>query len=145
MKESLKSPAVEGIIVAVVKEKSPEGDMVWNVYLVNNKDQPIEGVLVSSNGYGVKEPTPEQQLEGAEKEEIKTSMLRHFLDELDARSFKKIEPITEEVFGIFNQYWVSFYEGNKMFDKKFIFAAESIREDHFTTIPLIGKKGVMIE
>jgi len=136
---------VQDIIVAVINEKNPEGDMVWNVYLINNKEVPIEGVLVSSNGYGNKQPTPEQQLEGAEEEEIKTSMLRHFLDEMNAKSFKKIEPITEEVFGIFNQYWVSFYENKKMFDKKFIFPAESISKDNFTTIPLIGKKGVMIE
>ncbi len=134
MKESLQSPIISGIIVSVVSELNNEGAKEWNVYLINNKDVDIEGVLVSSNGYGIKN-----------KEKVSTSMLRHFLDEMPAKSFKKIEPITDEVFGIFNQYWVSFYEDKKMYDKKFIFPAESIMEKNFTLIPVLGKMGVMIE
>ncbi len=133
MKKALLSPKVEDIIVAIVKELNPESEETWYVYMINNKDVMIEGVLVSSNGYGVR---------NAEK--VKTSMLRHFLDEMEPKTFKKIEPITEEVFGLFNQYWVSFYEDKKMYDKKFIFPAESISESNYTMIPLIGKMGIMI-
>ncbi|MFT4659998.1 MAG: hypothetical protein ACI8XB_000254 [Patiriisocius sp.] len=145
MKKDLIPNDVKDIIVAVVKELSTDKEMVWNVYLINKKPVQIEGVLVSSNGYGIKKATPEAKLDGAEDEKINTSMLRHFLDEVEANSFKKIEMITEEVFGIFNQYWVSFYEDKKMSDKKFIFPAESISEVNFTMIPVINLKGVMIE
>lgn len=134
MKESLLSPKVEDIIVAVAKDKTPDGDEGWYVFMINNKDVMIEGVLVSSNGYGMKND-----------EKVKTSMLRHFLDEMEPKSFKKVEAITEEVFGLFNQYWVSFYQDKKMYDKKFIFPAESISEKNYTMIPVLDKMGIMIQ
>ena len=51
----------------------------------------------------------------------------------------------EDVFALSNQYWLSFYIGEKLLDKKYIFLAGSIEEDNFTTIPLMEKRGVMIE
>jgi hypothetical protein len=55
-----------------------------------------------------------------------------------------IEPIQKEVFGLNNEYWVSFYIGSNIFDKKFIFLPESITEDNFIRIPFIDRPGVMI-
>lgn len=127
-------PTVENIAVAVVKEQNTEGETAWNVYLVNLKNEKIEGVLVSSNGYGI-----------YNGEDVKTSTLRHFLDVLQANSFKKIESIAENLFGINNEYWVSFFINNVMYDKKFIFLAETISDEYFTTIPVLNKKGVMIK
>ena len=90
---------VENIIVAVVPEMDEvTGSQIWNVYLVNLYDKKIEGVLVSSKGYGT--------LEGRD---VKTSDLRHFLDTVDAKGYSKIEPIMPDVFGLSNEYWVSFY------------------------------------
>lgn len=133
MKADIERPEVTEIGVAILKEKNEEGELVWNSYLINMKDHLIEGVLVSSKGYG--------NIEGEKRE---TSMLRHFLDELPGKSYRKIEPIIEEVFGLFNEYWVSFYDGGKMYDKKYIFVPEAITEENFTEIPLIRKKGVLI-
>ena len=56
----------------------------------------------------------------------------------------KIEPIMEEVFGLSNEYWVSFWVNDVMYDKKFVFVAESISERNMKEIPLLGEKGVMI-
>jgi hypothetical protein len=64
---------------------------------------------------------------------------------LEPKSFKKIEPILEDVFALTNEYWVSFYLDNKMFDKKFIFLAESIKVENCITVPVINKKGVLIK
>ena len=125
---------VEDIAVAIVKEKNEEDEEVWNVYFLNLKNEPVEGVLVSSNGYG--------ELEG---EKRKTSTLRHFLDVVDGRSFSKIEPIMENVFGLSNEYWVSFYYNRVMYDKKYVFLPDSIRKDNYTNIPLLNKKGIMIK
>ena len=124
---------VENVAIAVVREKNELDETVWNSYLINLKDQKIEGVLVTSTGYGE-----------LNKEKVKTSTLRHFLDEVEPMSFVKIEPIIEEVFGINNEYWLSFYLNKLMYDKRYVFLAESITEANFTTIPLINKKGVMI-
>jgi len=125
---------VENIALAVVPELSPEGDKVWNVYLINLKDETIEGVLVTSKGYGFKNG-----------EKVKTSTLRHFLDVVPPHEFAKVEPIVENVFGLNNEYWVSFYVNKVMFDKKYLFLPETINEEYFTHIPVIEKKGVMIK
>jgi hypothetical protein len=93
----------------------------------------LEKVLVSSRGYG--------ELEG---ETRKTSEMRHFLDTLEPLSWAKIERIVEDVFGLNNQYWLSFYIGSTLHDKKYIFLPDSIQEENFTEIPLMGMKGVMI-
>lgn len=124
---------VENIAMAVVREHNPEGDLVWNVYLVNLKEENIEGVLVTSKGYGFKQG-----------EKVKTSILRHFMEEVPAHSFVKIEPIMENLFGLNNEYWVSFYINKEIYDKKYLFLPETINEDFFTHIPFLEKEGVMI-
>lgn len=134
MKKDIIPPEVKDIAVAVVKEKNETSEEVWNVYMLNLKQVAIEGVLVTSTGYGL--------IQG---EGRKTSTLRHFLDTIPASSFAKIEPIMETVFGLNNEFWVSFYINKVMYDKKYIFLAESISETNCITIPLINKKGVMIK
>jgi hypothetical protein len=105
----------------------------WNVYLINLKQSQIEGVLVSSRGYGE-----------IENEKRASSELRHFLDKVNPQSFVKIEPIVEDVFFLNNEYWVSFFLDSKMYDKKFIFLPETIKQENFVNIPLLNKKGVLI-
>ena len=124
---------VENIAVAVVREKNDQGAMVWNVYLVNLYSEKIEGVLVSSKGYG-----------SYEGRDVKTTVLRHMIGDVDPQDYAKIEPIMTNVFGLSNEYWVSFYLNKKMYDKKYIFLPESIKEENLTTIPVLKKKGVMI-
>jgi hypothetical protein len=133
MKKDIIPPVVEDIALAIVKEQNELAEDVWNVYMLNLKKEPIEGVLVTSKGYG--------SING---EDVKTSTLRHFLDVIPAKGYARIEPIMEDLFGLSNEYWVSFYLDRVMYDKKYVFLAESIREDNFIPIPLIGKKGVMI-
>lgn len=134
MLKDIDIPKVEDVAVAIVPEVNKLGEEMWNVYLVNLKDTLIEGVLVSSRGYG--------SLNGESK---RTATFRHFLDVLDGRSFKKIEEIVPEVFGLNNEFWVSFYLNKKMYDKKYIFLPETISEEHFSTIPVLEKKGVLIK
>ena len=134
MKKDIHPPEVTDIAVAVIKEQNDKGEQEWNVYMLNLKDVPIEGVLVTSTGYGL--------LQG---EGRKTSTLRHFLDTIPAKGFAKIEPIVEDVFGLNNEYWVSFFIKKTMYDKKYIFLAESICENNCIQVPLIKKRGVMIK
>lgn len=134
MIRNVQIPTVTDVAVAVVKELNEEKEWVWSTYLINLKDVEIENVLVSSTGYG--EIKNEKRL---------TSTLRHFIGNVEAGSFVKIEPIMEELFAINNEYWVSFYINKEIFDKKFVFLAESICEENFTQIPILNKKGVMIK
>lgn len=122
----------EDIAVAVVPELV-EDQNGWMVYLVNLKNAAIENVLVSSQGYGE-----------IDNRNLRTSELRHYIEKLEAHKFSKIEPIIEDVFGLANEYWVSFYVNKTIYDKKFVFLPESINENNFVTIPFLNKKGVMI-
>ena len=70
---------VEDISIAVVKEKNEEQEYEWNVYFINQKNEVVEGVLVSSSGYGL-----------VNDESHKTATLRHFLDKVSPKSFSKI-------------------------------------------------------
>lgn len=134
MKKDIEDPKVEGIAIAAIPENNAEsGDREWYIYLLNLKDIPITNVIVSSRGYGQ-----------VEEEKVETSQLRHFVEELPARSFAKIEPIMENLFGISNQYWVSFYIDRKIFDKKYVFLPETIQEKNLTKLPLLEIKGVLL-
>ncbi len=136
MKQDIEIPKVTGVSVAIVTEANEEKTaQVHNVYLLNLKDIRIENVMVSSSGYGQNLTTGE---------EIRTSTLRHYIGEMKSKSFKKIEPIMEEVFGLNNQFWVSFYVNKQVFDKKFIFLPETIVEGNKIVVPLINQRGVMI-
>lgn len=125
-------PEVEDIAVAVAQEI--EGLDEYEVYLINLKFTDIQNVLISSTGYGI-----------INDERKKTSTLRHYFEEIKQHDFIKIEPIQKEVFGLNNEYWVSFTLNNQLFDKKFVFLAETIIPSNFVNIPLIGKKGVLIK
>lgn len=133
MKKDLPENIVEEISIAVVLETETPNSKSWNVYLINLKDTPIETVLITSNGYGLRNG-----------EEVKTSTLRHMIPTVGAKDYAKIEAIDEAVFGLNNEYWVSYYIGKNIYDKKFIFLPESIVESNFIKIPIVNKPGVMI-
>ena len=134
MKEDIKSPKVEDVAVAIVKEENEEGAAGWMVYFINMREYDLETVLVRSNGYG--------EHEG---EKIKTSELRHSLDKVKAESAVKVETIVEDVFGITNQYWISFFHDARMYDKKYVFVPGSIDEKNLIKVPIVEKMGVMIK
>jgi hypothetical protein len=134
MKKDIPDLLVENVAIAIVKEKDEHDNDVWNSYLINLRDHLIEAVIVTSTGYG--------EIKG---ETVKTSTLRHFLNEVPANSFTKIEPLLEDVLTLSNEYWLSFYEGKNILDKKYIFLPDTLNEDNFVTIPIIKKRGVMIK
>lgn len=137
MREELKGPLVENVAVAVVQELNEDGETIYNVYLLNLREDIIEGIIITSKGYG-------QNVKTGEK--VETSMLRHCIELMLPNEAAKIEPIMEEVFGLSNEYWVSFYIDGKMYDKKFVFVAESISLKNMKPIELLGGvKGVMIK
>jgi len=133
MKKDIPENIVEDIAVAVVLEGETPESKDWNVYIINLKDIGIETVLITSKGYGLKDGN-----------EVKTSTLRHVVDLLKPQSFAKIEAIDEQVFGLNNEYWVSYYIGKEIFDKKFIFLPESIVESNLIKVPLVNKPGVVV-
>jgi hypothetical protein len=124
---------VKDIAIAVALEKESAETKLWYVYLINLKKEPIENVLITSKGYGEKDG-----------EQVKTSTLRHMFPIVQGKASVLIEPIDEQTFGLSNEYWLSYYIGTQIYDKKFIFMPESIVEMNFIKLPVINKVGVMI-
>src|SRR3954464_2153301 len=125
---------VKDVDIAVALEGENIESKTWYVYLIHFKTEPIENVLITSKGYGEKDG-----------EQVKTSTLRHMIPVVEANSYKLIEPIDEQTFGLNNEYWLSYYIGKQIYDKKFIFLPESIVENNFIRIPVVNKPGVMIK
>lgn len=133
MKKDLPENLVQDIGIAVVLESdSPQGQS-WNVYLINLKDRDLETVLISSKGYGRKDGV-----------DVKTSILRHAIGSVPAKATARVEAIDKQVFGLTNEYLLSFYIDGQIFDKKYIFVPESIVESNMVRIPLLNKPGVLI-
>jgi hypothetical protein len=124
---------VKDIAVAIALERATPVDSEYRVYILNLKNEAIQDVLITSRGYGIHQD-----------EQVKTSTLRHYLGDMNEKSFMLIEPIQPQLFGLNNEYWVSFYINGIIYDKKFTFLPESVVEGNFIKIPLLNKPGVMI-
>lgn len=131
MKKDIPQHKVQDLAIAIVPGEEDEN--LWDVYVINLKDEPIKNVLINSRGYG-----------SIDNEAVQTTTLRHFFEEIGPLQMHKIEPIQKKVFTLTNEYWVSFNYNDYMYDKKYVFVQGSIDPMNFTTIPFINKQGVMI-
>ncbi|PPK86091.1 hypothetical protein CLV84_3008 [Neolewinella xylanilytica] len=132
MKKDIATPEVTDVSVAVVP-RMDAGEELWDIYLINAGDQPLENVLVTSQGYG--------SIDGVDKT---TTVLRHFHQSLPPREAIRIEPIQPSLFGINNEYWVSFNNGEHMLDKRYLFKAGTIRQEALRTLPILDRPGVIM-
>jgi hypothetical protein len=132
MRKDIIVPEVKNVTLAVARTKSPGLKDEWKVYLINNNEFPLENTLVASKGYGEKE---------GEKQE--TSVLRHFLETVQPHSAVVIEPIDASVFHLNNEYWVSYYIGREIFDKRFVFVPDTITEENISFIRELEMEGVL--
>ena len=132
MKKDIVIPEAKNVMLAVVREKSGLAQDEWKVMLINNNPFPIENTLVASQGYGEKAGEPQR-----------TSTLRHFLETVPANSSALVESIDPQLFHLSNEYWVSYYVGTHIFDRRFVFVPESISEQNLIFIKELNAEGVM--
>jgi hypothetical protein len=132
MIRDIKIPEVKNVTLAVARKKTPGESPEWKVYLINYNDFAIENTLVASKGYGEMDGEPQQ-----------TSILRHYLETILPNSATLIEPIDPAVFHLTNEYWVSYYVGSQIFDKRFVFVPDSIREENISFIKELEMEGVL--
>ncbi|WP_299059095.1 hypothetical protein [uncultured Polaribacter sp.] len=130
MKKDIQIPEVTGVEMAVVYEfndlyKTDD----WNVYIINNKNVALEMMVIVSQGFS---------------ETKTTSLIRKKLDKLPANSFAKIEFIQPELFKLNNRFQVTFFEGNTLYEKTFIFKENTIKEGALRMIKEIKKRGVLV-
>jgi len=129
MKKDIQIPDVTDVEIAVVYEyndiyKTDD----WNIYIINKKDIDLEQVLIVSQGFS---------------ETKTTSLLRKKLDKLPANSFAKVEFIQPELFKLNNRFQVTFFEGNTLQEKTFIFEKDTVKEGALRMIPELKKRGIL--
>lgn len=130
MKKDIQMPKVTGVKLCIGKSTTELGESEWHVYLINKNLIELTNVMIVSKGY-----------ESNDKNARLTSTLRHMIEKVDAQNAVKVETISPEVFPFFNEFWVSYYIINELFDKKFI--VEPFQEFELETIEEIDLKGRM--
>ena len=132
MKKDIKIPTIEGVYMAITHEFNKifkTND--WNAYLINDKDEPIEMILIVSHGY-----------DG----ETKTSTIRHKLENLPSKSGAKIELMQDEVLKLNNEFRLTFFANNMLFEKTFLFKKNTIKESALRTIKILeNKRGIIVK
>ncbi len=135
MKKDIAFLPVEGIQVVIARRLNELDHYDWQVFLINQNEQLITNVFVTSKGYTLADAGDKQQ----------TSTLRHFFAELKPGEYQAVESIMPDVFHLNNEYWVCYFIGAQNFDKKFIFVPDSITEQHLVYVPLLGLDGILHE
>ena len=96
----------------------------------------MEGIIVASNGYGLDPVTGEQ---------ITTSTLRKGIEVMMPGEAARIEPMMPDLFQLNNEFWVSFWVHETMFDKRFVFEAGTLNPEKFEFIAQLNARGVILE
>ena len=134
MKKDIIIPEVKNVFFAAVQEWSDDFmEKVWYAYLVNDSDYLIESVMVVSKAFGT--------IDGEMK---KTSLLRHAFIEVPAVSVVKVEMIEKSVLALNNEFMLTFFMDGKLYDKKFIFKANTINETEVEEVPILFVDGVIV-
>ena len=130
MKKDIQIPKVTDVYVAVVNEFNKDHrTQDWNAYIINNKDVDLDTVLIVSKGYNQDKITP---------------VMRHTIKMLPARSYAKIEYLQEDVLKLNNEFKITFFEGNTMFDKTYLFRKNTVNKNALQPLPLMEAKGVLV-
>ena len=135
VKKDIQIPEVENVFLAAVQEWNDDFmEKVWYVYLVNDSDFQLDSVMVVSKAFGT--------IDGDMK---KTSLLRHAFIEIPPVSVVKIEMVEKSVLALNNEFMVTFFIGNPLYDKKYIFKSHSINEDFVEEVPILFVDGVIVK
>ncbi len=135
MKKDITIPEVKDVFMAAIPEWSDDFmNTVWNVYLINDGDSSLSNVMVVSKAFGT--------LEG---EMRKSSMLRHGFIEVPSNAAVKVEMIEDAVLALNNEFMVTFFIGNTLYDRKYVFRANSISKGSMEEVPVVFKEGVLVK
>ena len=129
MKKDIIIPEISDVEMAIVYEYNTiYNTNDWNVYLVNNNSFRLEMVVIVSKGFGDKNIS---------------SIMRKKIDVLDAHSFAKIEWMQPDLFKLTNQFQVTFFVKDRLYDKTFTFKENTIKEGALRMIPELKKRGIV--
>ncbi|NBL65412.1 hypothetical protein GV828_09400 [Flavobacterium sp. NST-5] len=134
MKKDIIIPKVENVFLAAVQEWNDDFmEKVWNVYLINDSDFDLDSVMVVSKAFGT--------IDGEMK---KTSLLRHAFVQIPSVSVVKVEMVEKSVLALNNEFMITYFIGNTLYDKKFIFRTNTINERATEEVPILFVPGVIV-
>lgn len=134
MKKDITIPDVENVFLAAIPEWSDDFmEKVWNVYVINDSDFLLDSLMVVSKAFGT--------IDGEMK---KTSLLRHAFTEIPPVSVVKVEMIEKSVLALNNEFMVTYFIGNTLYDKKFTFVKNSCVETNLEEVPILFLDGVVV-
>ena len=129
MRKDIEIPKAQNVYIVALREWDKDFlDQQWNVYLVNGREDVISTVLVMSRG---------------KSQDRRTSTLRHVLGNIEPKTSAKVEFIASEVLGFTNEYLVTFFAENKLFERKYVFEPNSISEGNLVEIPVLESEGIL--
>jgi hypothetical protein len=134
MKQDITIPEVENVFLAALHQWNDDFmQKMWTVYLVNDSDFDLDGVMVVSKAFGT--------INGEMK---KTSLLRHAFQHIPAVSTIKVELIENSVLALNNEFMLTYFIGNTLYDKKFIFKKNFFDQLPTEEVPILFEEGIII-
>lgn len=134
MKQDIIIPEVENVFLAAIHQWNDDFmEKMWTVYLVNDSDFNLDGVMVVSKAFGT--------IDGEMK---KTSLLRHAFQHIPTVSVIKIELIEKNVLALNNEFMLTYFIGDTLYDKKFIFKKNFFADLPLEEVPILFEEGIII-
>lgn len=135
MKKDIEIPKSNHVFVAAIQEWNEDfQENSWYAYLINDNDKPLEMAIVVSKAYGT-----------IASEMRKTGTFRHVFKEIPAKSHLKIELLENNVLQLNNEFAVTYFLDNVLFDKKFIFKTNTINNRALSDVPTMKERGVLLK
>lgn len=129
MRKDIDIPEVKNVYVAAVQEFNKDFNVTdWNAYIINDNAEPLETVIIVSQGYD---------------SEKMTAPMRKTIAQLPAKGYAKIEFLEENVLKVNNFFTITYFLNGKLYDKRFELPANSAIEDNVVALPVMSKKGVL--
>ena len=129
MRKDIEIPEVKDVYVAAVLELNKDFNTHdWYVYLINACSEPLETVLIVSQGYDQKDVT---------------SVMRHSIEVLPANGYARVEYLEDSVLRLDNFFTITYFIGSRLYDKRFELPAHSVIEDNRVELPVMTKQGVL--
>lgn len=129
MKKDVEIPIAKDVHVAIIYEWNDEFlSKDWNAYVINGRNTPIEMVLVVSKGF---------------EADRKTSTMRHGIGTIAPTFFQKIELVPEDVLELNNEFFVTFFAEDKLYERRFVFPKNSVKQSALLPIPIIERDGIL--
>lgn len=129
MKKDIEIPVAKDVHVALIHEWNADFlSKDWNAYVINGRKEPIDMVLVVSKGF---------------ESDRMTSTMRHSIGSVGPNSFKKIEMVQEDVLALNNEFFVTFFADDTLFEKRFVFPKNSVKQSALKSIPVIERDGIL--